>query len=146
MPTICIYEANETDWQGNDLCILQPSSCTVSEIAGRDFGLTLVHPFKEDPRWKELQEERINKAPVSAYKPLENDGTVIVPAEQATEQCFRIYSVSVDKELLFLARKTHEYTMLGYRYTMLRYWYTLLGHRHAIQIHRIPVTPGGQRI
>ena len=93
---ICIYEANETDWHGNGLCILQPSSCMVSEIAGGDFSLTLVHPITEDLRWKELQEERIIKAPVPAYKPLENDGTVIVPAEQATEQCFRIYSVNVD--------------------------------------------------
>ena len=86
---ICIYEANETDWHGNGLCILQPSSCMVSEIAGGDFSLTLVHPITEDLRWKELQEERIIKAPVPAYKPLENDGTVIVPAEQATEQCLR---------------------------------------------------------
>ena len=54
------------------------------------------HPITEDLRWKELQEERIIKAPVPAYKPLDDDGTVIVPAEQATEQCFRIYSVSVD--------------------------------------------------
>ena len=93
---ICIYEANETDWHGNGLCILQPSSCTVTEIAGGDFSLTLVHPITEDLRWKELQEERIIKAPVPAYRPLEDDGTVIVPAEQATEQCFRIHSVSVD--------------------------------------------------
>ncbi len=55
-----------------------------------------MHPITEDLRWKELQEERIIKAPVPVYKPLEDDGTVIVPAEQATEQCFRIYSVSVD--------------------------------------------------
>ena len=55
-----------------------------------------MHPITEDLRWKELQEGRIIKAPVPAYKPLEDDGTVIVPAEQATEQCFRIYSVSVD--------------------------------------------------
>ena len=34
----------------------------------------------------------------------------------------------------------------GYRYTMLDYGYTILGHGHTIQIHRIPVTPGGQRI
>ena len=33
---ICIYEANTTSWHGNGLCILQPSSCTVSEIAGGD--------------------------------------------------------------------------------------------------------------
>ena len=93
---ICIYEANTTFWHGNGLCILQPSSCTVSEIAGGDFSLTLVHPITEDLRWKELQEERIIKAPVPAYRPLEDDGTVIVPAEQAAEQCFRIHSVSVD--------------------------------------------------
>lgn len=93
---ICIYEANTTTWTGNGLCILQPSSCTVKEIAGGDFGLTLIHPITEDLRWKELQEERIIKAPVPAYRPLEDDGTVIVPAEQATEQCFRIYSVAVD--------------------------------------------------
>ena len=74
---ICIYEANETDWHGNGLCILQPSSCTVTEIAGGDFSLTLVHPITEDLRWKELQEERIIKAPVPAYRPLEDDGTVI---------------------------------------------------------------------
>ena len=55
---ICIYEANTTFWHGNGLCILQPSSCTVSEIAGGDFSLTLVHPITEDLRWKELQEER----------------------------------------------------------------------------------------
>lgn len=93
---ICIYEANTTTWTGNGLCILQPSSCTVKESAGGDFGLTLIHPITEDLRWKELQEERIIKAPVPAYRPLEDDGTVIVPAEQATEQCFRIYSVAVD--------------------------------------------------
>lgn len=93
---ICIYEANTTTWTGNGLCILQPFSCTVKEIAGGDFGLTLIHPITEDLRWKELQEERIVKAPVPAYRPLEDDGTVIVPAEQATEQCFRIYSVAVD--------------------------------------------------
>ena len=57
--------------------------------------MTLVHPITEDLRWKELQEERIIKAPVPAYKQLEDDGTVIVPAEQATEQCC-IYSVNVD--------------------------------------------------
>ncbi len=62
------YEANETDWHGNGLCILQPSSCTVSEIAGGGFGLTLIHAIMEDLRWKELQEERIIKAPVPAYK------------------------------------------------------------------------------
>ena len=55
-----------------------------------------MHPITEDLRWKELQEKRIIKAPVPAYKPLEDDGTVIVPAEQVTEQCFRIYSVNVD--------------------------------------------------
>ena len=92
---ICIYEANTTTWTGNGLCILQPFSCTVKEIAGGDFGLTLIHPITEDLRWKELQEERIIKAPVPAYRPLEDDGTVIVPAEQATEQCFRIYSVAM---------------------------------------------------
>ena len=35
---ICIYEANTTTWTGNGLCILQPFSCTVKEIAGGDFG------------------------------------------------------------------------------------------------------------
>ncbi len=107
---ICIYEANETDWHGNGLCILQPSSCTVTEIAGGDFSLTLIHPITEDLRWKELQEERIIKAPVPAYRPLEDDGTVIVPAEQATEQCFRIHSVSVDTA-------NHEVTVEG-RHTL----------------------------
>ena len=41
---ICIYEANTKSWTGNGLCILQPSSCTVKEIAGGDFGLTQVCP------------------------------------------------------------------------------------------------------
>ena len=68
----------------------------MKEIAGGDYGLTLTHPITPDLRWKELQGNRIIKAPVPSYKPLEDDGTVIVPAEQATEQCFRIYSVTVD--------------------------------------------------
>ena len=56
---ICIYEGNTTDWSGNGLCILQPTSCIVKEIAGGDYGLTLEHPITSDLRWKELQEERI---------------------------------------------------------------------------------------
>ena len=35
---ICIDEANERDWHSNGLFILQPFSCTVSEIAGGSLG------------------------------------------------------------------------------------------------------------
>lgn len=112
---IRIYEGNSTEWSGNGLCILQPTKCLVSEIAGGDFSLTLEHPITEDLRWKELQEERIIKAPVPAYKPLEDDGTVIVPAEQAKEQCFRIYDVQVDmKNALVTVQARHiSYDFMG---------------------------------
>ena len=91
---ICIYEANETDWYGNGLCILQPSSCTVTEIAGGDFSLMLVHPITEDLRWKELQEERIIKAPVPAYRPLE-DLQSGLNSRRKTDGDFPVYFLKV---------------------------------------------------
>ena len=42
---ICIYEANTTSRPGNGLCILQPSSCTVKEIADGDCMMTLAYSF-----------------------------------------------------------------------------------------------------
>ena len=45
---ICIYEANETDWHGNGLCILQPSSCTVGGLIRLvEKGVTRFAPLRE---------------------------------------------------------------------------------------------------
>ena len=54
---ICIYEANTTSWHGNGLCILQPSSCIVTEIAGGDFSPKLVHPIPDTGIYIVNQEE-----------------------------------------------------------------------------------------
>ena len=67
---ICVYEPRASDWTGNGLCILQPSSCIVTEQAGGEYTLELVHPMTNDLRWKNLQEEYIILAPTPAYKPL----------------------------------------------------------------------------
>ena len=85
---ITLYAANTTSWNSNGICILLPSLCTIHEIAGGDWELTMEHPMTDDLRWAELQYDRIIKAPVPLSVP---DGEAMIHM-----QCFRIYQVEVD--------------------------------------------------
>ena len=71
---ICIYEANETDWHGNGLCILQPSSCTVSlfyAIAAELSRYPIV--WSHEKREAEQQNFLPEKAPVHFRQMLSHD-------------------------------------------------------------------------
>ena len=66
---ICLYEktATEADWGANGnngLMVLDPSVCTVHEIAGGEYTLHLEHPMDENGKFLMLIEDRLIKAPV----------------------------------------------------------------------------------
>lgn len=74
---VCLYEKNATasDWadtladgsvnpdKNNGLCILSPSVCGITEIAGGQYELYMVHPLDDHGKWMMLTEERLIKAP-----------------------------------------------------------------------------------
>lgn len=64
MVPISIYPPNEVDFSNNGLGFLLPTECSVEEIAGGMYKLTLVHPISADGRWTRLLVGCIIKAPV----------------------------------------------------------------------------------
>lgn len=61
---IILYEKNATTFDDNGICILNPSSCVVTEVAGGQFELELEHPLDDNHKYMMLTEERLIKAPV----------------------------------------------------------------------------------
>ena len=66
---IVLFEKDATPEQyenPNDhgICVLSPSSCIVTEIAGGQYELELEHPLDENHKYLMLTEERLIKAPV----------------------------------------------------------------------------------
>lgn len=60
---ITIYAPNETDFGDYGLGILYPYTCTVREIAGGMYELTMEHPIDKDLRWTLIGPGCIIKAP-----------------------------------------------------------------------------------
>lgn len=60
---ITIYAPNETDFGDYGLGILYPYTCTVQEIAGGMYELTMEHPIDKDLRWTLIGPGCIIKAP-----------------------------------------------------------------------------------
>ena len=63
---ICVYAADATDFSNNGLCVLTPTSCTVSETLNGEWELTMVHPMDDLDKWSYLQVGNIIRAPVPA--------------------------------------------------------------------------------
>ena len=66
---IVLFEKDATPEQyenpnNHGICVLSPSSCVVTEIAGGQYELELEHPLDENHKYMMLTEERIIKAPV----------------------------------------------------------------------------------
>lgn len=61
---ITLYEKTATTFDDNGICILSPSSCVVTEVAGGQYELELEHPLDENHKYMMLTEERLIKAPV----------------------------------------------------------------------------------
>lgn len=61
---ICLFEKTATDFSGNGICVLEPSVCVVSEIAGGSYDLRMEHPMDTSGKYLLITDERIIKAPV----------------------------------------------------------------------------------
>ena len=61
---IRLYNKNETTFAGNGLCVLQPSSCVIEEVAGGKYELRMDLPMDEKGVFLLVQKETIIKAPV----------------------------------------------------------------------------------
>ena len=61
---ISLYEKDATTFADNGLCVLSPSRCSVTEIAGGSYELQMEHPLDENGKYQQLTEERLIKAPV----------------------------------------------------------------------------------
>ena len=51
---ICVYKADETNFDNNGLAVLEPTSCELSLTINGAWVLTLVHPFDENGKYLEL--------------------------------------------------------------------------------------------
>ena len=63
---ICVYAADATDFSNNGLCVLTPTTCTVTETLNGEWELSMVHPMDERDKWNYLQIGNIIRAPVPA--------------------------------------------------------------------------------
>lgn len=61
---ICLYNKDETDFTTNGICVLTPTVCTVSEVAGGSYELYLEHPIDEQGKSQLIVENMLIKAPV----------------------------------------------------------------------------------
>ena len=67
---ICIFDKFATDFSGNGIGPLCPSSCEVSETLNGEYELTMVHPLDELGKWQRIESGRILRVPVpSAMTP-----------------------------------------------------------------------------
>lgn len=62
--TVILYDKDETEFADNGLCVLNPSQCSVAEIAGGKYELHLEHPYDEYGKYLMLAEDYLIKAPV----------------------------------------------------------------------------------
>lgn len=63
---ICIFAQNETDFSGNGIGPLSPTSCEVTETLNGDYELKMEHPIDDFGKWLRIQSGRILRVPVPA--------------------------------------------------------------------------------
>lgn len=61
---ICCYDVGNEDFEKNGDVILTPKSCSIREVGGGQYELTMVHPVDKEGRWKHLTFGAIVRAPV----------------------------------------------------------------------------------
>ena len=83
---ICVYDRTNTAFTANGNAVLTPTSCTVKQVAGGNYELTMVHPIDPDGKWAHLIPDAIVRAPIpaetitNAYTGLEADVYVTTSA------------------------------------------------------------------
>ena len=63
---LCVYPADSTDFSGNGLGTIAPSSALVKETLNGEYELEVVHPLDDVGKWHRLVEGNIIRAPVPA--------------------------------------------------------------------------------
>lgn len=63
---ISVFPADCNDFSTNGLCVLEPTTCEVTETLNGEWELSLIHPLDDRDRWTYLQVDCIIKAPVPA--------------------------------------------------------------------------------
>lgn len=61
---IVLYEKDTTSFDDNGICVLSPTLCNVTEVAGGEYELEMEHPLDDNGKYLMLTEERLIKAPV----------------------------------------------------------------------------------
>ena len=83
---ICVYDKTNTAFEANGNAVLTPTSCTVRQVAGGNYELTMTHPIDPDGKWAHLVPDAIVRAPIpaetitNAYTGLEADVYVTTSA------------------------------------------------------------------
>ena len=102
---ICAYLPNGTDFSGNGLGPVNPSSCVVTETLNGEWELTLTHPLDDQSKWHRLVEGNILRAPVPA---------AMTPQVKLNGSGKTIYMVSTSRDPLRLRSGTgSKYRVLG---------------------------------
>jgi len=106
---LCVYPADCTDFSGNGLGTISPSSALVKETLNGEYELEIVHPLDENGKWQRLVEGCIVRAPVpSATTPR------VALAYKEYSEGKAIYKVNTARNPLTLRSSTgSKYKKLG---------------------------------
>ncbi len=90
---INVYSGKSTDFSTLGLAALEPIECTVTETAGGQFELTMVHPIDDALKWTYLQVGNVIKVPCATRQTPLIKITDNVPAGTTTTKTRSIYKV-----------------------------------------------------
>ena len=57
---ICVFPSDATDFASNGLCVLMPTSCSVTETLNGEWELSMTHPLDERDKWTYVQAEELH--------------------------------------------------------------------------------------
>lgn len=92
---ISVFAPKSSDWTTNGLAILMPTSCEVSEQAGGEYELEMVHPCDEWGKWQYLTTDSIIRVPVP---------TQVVPAIETAEIAYWRVKTTVTANVIVYAK------------------------------------------
>lgn len=90
---INVYSGKSTDFSTLGLAALEPIECTVTESAGGQFEMTMVHPIDDALKWTYLQVGNVIKAPCATRQTPLIKITDNVPVGTTTTKTRSIYKV-----------------------------------------------------
>ena len=101
------YNAYINNMQLNKgMCELSPLSCVVTEEAGGEYGLTMVHPYDKDWKWQLLAVDRLIKAsvPVMHLPEVTYAGTIPFQANTSANLYSKVESTALREDLDYWIR------------------------------------------